>query len=244
MAKTGSSKGAAAGSDDPRRERALEAILGAAAEAIAERGFHGMSMRELAKATGRSLGGLYTYFGSKEELLFALNVRAFDVLVSTARHALVAAGGDAIAELRAFIANHVSYFVHHGGVMRVLIHETSALEPGERREVRAVKQRYFELGRGVVARILEAERGAPVDEGEVERATYSIFGMMNWVYTWYEPRRHGGAAALVDTIARMAVGGLVGDELGEGGRPRGLSASELPSPVRRLDGEPGEGEAA
>ena len=44
-------------------------ILTAAARAFAEHGYHGMSMRDLARATGRAPATLYNYFDSKEELL-------------------------------------------------------------------------------------------------------------------------------------------------------------------------------
>ena len=45
-----------------------ELILDRAEELFAEHGFHGMSMRELAKATGRSPASFYNYFSSKEEI--------------------------------------------------------------------------------------------------------------------------------------------------------------------------------
>ena len=47
------------------REAGRQAFLAAAATAIAQRGYHGMSMRELARATGRSVGVFYNYFTSK-----------------------------------------------------------------------------------------------------------------------------------------------------------------------------------
>ena len=57
----------------PRPESAQKrlAILDAAARAIAEHGFHGMSMRDLAGETGQVVAGLYNYFSSKDEVLFA-----------------------------------------------------------------------------------------------------------------------------------------------------------------------------
>jgi len=40
-------------------------ILDAAARAIAERGFHGMSMRDLADERGQAVASFYNYFSSK-----------------------------------------------------------------------------------------------------------------------------------------------------------------------------------
>lgn len=53
-------------------EQRYEGILSAACEAFARRGFHQASIREIARAAGLSLAGLYHYVGGKEELLFQI----------------------------------------------------------------------------------------------------------------------------------------------------------------------------
>ena len=54
---------------DPQR---LVLIFDAALTQFAERGYHAVSVKELADAAGISLGSLYTYFESKEQLVNAL----------------------------------------------------------------------------------------------------------------------------------------------------------------------------
>ena len=228
--------------DDDRRERAREQILTAAATAIASRGYHGMSMRELARVTGRSLGNFYNYFSSKDDLLFALNTRAFGVLMDTQAKAL-SATEDPVAQLYLFVTNHVGYFLQHTDVMRVLIHEAATLGPSQRREVRAIKEGYFRVAHGIVARILQqhaseeatGQAAATVDAGEDERATYCLFGMMNWVYAWYDPAQHGAPRDVAHTIHQMAIRGLVA------GNPQArlqealdgqIRQGQLPSPIR------------
>ena len=46
----------------------LEKIFAAALSLGQSRGFHAMSLRELSRASGLSMGALYSYFGSKDEL--------------------------------------------------------------------------------------------------------------------------------------------------------------------------------
>ena len=48
--------------------RNLEKIFSAALSLAQRSGFHAMSLRELSKASGLSMGALYSYFGSKDEL--------------------------------------------------------------------------------------------------------------------------------------------------------------------------------
>ncbi len=212
----------------PRQERGRAEILAAAAEAIAQQGFHGMSMRALATATGRALASLYNYFDSKEDLLFALQAGAFVALLDSARHAIDSTPTPG-ARLFAFIANHVSYVTEHRDVMRVLVHEASALRPEHRPRLRRLKDAYFTVARGLVDALFEAP------EAERERATYSLFGMINWVFAWYEPERHGSPFEVARTIHRMTLAGLSLQPLPSDEVDRVeqvLRAAPNPSPIR------------
>jgi AcrR family transcriptional regulator len=180
-----------------------KAILDAAARAIAKNGFHGMSMRELASETGRAPATFYNYFSSKEEVLFEIQSSAFETMIATAEDALD--GLESPAErLFAFIHEHVRYAAEHPEVMRVLVHEAGALQARERGKVRALKERYYDLARAIVARLY----GKPVDARDLDRVTYGIFGMLNWIYGWYEPARHGSPAEVALSLHRLALSGL------------------------------------
>ena len=198
------------GAVSERQARARAEILSAAAHVIARRGYHGMSMRELARATGRSPAGLYNYCASKEDVLFDLQNDAFVRLISRVGRAMGRAGGDPAARLYALIYEHSRYFIEQPDVMRVLLHEAAALPPKRRRAVRALKERYFQMARDVVAELLGSSRGASAakDAAEIERLSYDIFGMINWMHAWCEPTRHGSVSEVATTIWRMAMGGL------------------------------------
>jgi len=203
-------RGTGAGATAPR-----ERILCAAATAIAELGFYGMSMRELAKGAGMSLSNLYNYFPSKEEILFALQKEAFEALIASAEETLE------IAEvpedrLYVFISHHVGYVAENPDVMRVLVHEAASLPPEQRAVVRTLKEHYFELARSIVEQVVETGCGRPaagesVDARELERITYNVFGMLNWLYGWYEPSIHGGPQTVAMSIFRITLCGVVTD---------------------------------
>jgi AcrR family transcriptional regulator len=178
-------------------------ILAAAARAIARDGFHGTSMRDLARATDRSLAGFYVHFASKEDILFALQSETFDALLESARKA-VDAHEEPVARLYAFIENHVRFFAAHPDLMRVLVHEAGALPVEKRAAIRERKQRYFEIARAT----LEVIARSRDDVVEIERATYALFGMLNWIYGWYEPKRHGSPESLARTFHRIVLCGF------------------------------------
>jgi AcrR family transcriptional regulator len=180
-------------------------ILQAAAGLLSSHGFHGMSMRDLSRATGMSLANLYNYFPSKEDLVFALQSRAFETLLASAVEATGKVEGGA-ARLHAFILSHVRYVATQRDVMRVLVEEAGELPAPRRRAIRELKERYFRIGRDIVATLLPAgrDRGA-----ELDRSTFTIFGMLNWVYAWYDPERHGTPHQVARTVHRVALSGLV-----------------------------------
>ncbi len=215
--------------DTRRHQEQRGRILHAAASLLASEGYHGMSMRSLAKTAGTSLANVYNYFSSKEDILFVLQKEAFEALCAATSEAL-AGIPDPVERLHGFISHHVSYFSEHPDVMRVLINEAASLPGPRRRDVRGLKERYFEIGRGIVRELIElgGEGGAgrpSEDEAELERVTYSLFGMLNWIYGWYRPDRHGSPQELARTIHEMALGGLTA--------PRAVAE---PSPLLRVVG--------
>lgn len=230
-----------------RHEAQRLEILGAAAAAIAEHGFHGMTMRGLARATGRGLASFYNYFSSKEDLLFSLQTDAFETMTKSVKAALE--GVDEPADqLYVFVLNHLEFSANHRSVIRVLVHEASALPAGRRKTIRVLKEGYFNVCKDIVASILADGCNAPgaagaavLDPVEVERITYSVFGMLNWSYGWYDPEQHGTPRDVAKTIHALAVCGLVArcpNRLAHGNLERYLSVI-APAP---LAAAPGHGE--
>ena len=85
-------------------EARYEEILSAARDVIGRRGFAYASIREIARAAGLSLAGLYHYVGGKDELLFLVLDRALHTLIGMADAALAGEPGGPQARLRALIA--------------------------------------------------------------------------------------------------------------------------------------------
>ena len=190
------------------------AILDAAARAISEHGFHGMTLRALAAATGQSLANFYNYFDSKEEVLYEIQRTAFESMIEATREA-VDQEATPEGKLYAFLLQHVRYVAAHRDAMRVLVHEARALPANERAAVRRLKERYYEIVRGIVADLYRNGCGAPDASGaepdarELEHLTYGVFGMVNWLYGWYQPSRHGPPADVARSLHSLVLCGLV-----------------------------------
>ena len=57
-----------------RGEQTRNAILQAAHDLFVQQGYHGTSMRQIAKQAGLALGGLYNHFASKEDVFQAATI--------------------------------------------------------------------------------------------------------------------------------------------------------------------------
>src|SRR5207302_5790284 len=66
---------------DSRFDRRLAKLLHHAAHIFCEKGYEGASMRDLSRAAGMSLAGLYHYFESKEDLLYLIQKHTFRTII-------------------------------------------------------------------------------------------------------------------------------------------------------------------
>jgi AcrR family transcriptional regulator len=184
---------------DVRREHLLQA----AARAFAERGFHRTSMRDLSRASGMSLAGMYYYVKSKEDLLYHIQRACFEQVLTGAAGA-VASGASPTERLAAFIRHHVTFFAGHMAEMKVLSNEAASLTGEAHEEVGGLKRRYLDLCLGLLADVAGRRSGAHVDR---QIAAHTLFGMMNWIHTWYDPEGPIGVGALSDAICSLFLNG-------------------------------------
>lgn len=206
----------------------LAHILKTAAAIFAEKGYHQASIREISRATGVSLSGLYYYVSSKEELLFLIQDHCFGTVLENLE-GLLSDEMDPHRRYRLLVENHLRFFVNNMREMKVLSHEAEALTGEYRRRVNAKKKRYTEI----CAEILGGLRPDPPTDLRV--ATFGLFGMMNWIYNWYDPERDLSVEQLAETMSALYLHGyLAGDISGAAGAARDRVPGEAaPSIWRR-----------
>ncbi len=202
-------------------EAKLQHILRHSAQIFAERGFGAASIRDLSRATGVSLSGLYYYFESKQKLLYLIQIHAFTSVLEELERRL-----EGVTEperrLGLFIQNHLEYFMAHPAEMKVLAHEEDALEEPFRKEVAAMKRRYYNLARSIFE---ELSRKGLTEGLNPRLAVLSLYGMMNWIYKWHNPKVDPGAGELAETMARIFLRGVLD---GRSGRDAGPAPERAP----------------
>jgi AcrR family transcriptional regulator len=183
----------------------LQQILKTSAKIFAEKGFHRTSMRDIARATRMSLAGLYYYFRTKEELLYLIQERCFVTLLQEWESA-TAAQPDVRNRISIFAENHLGFFLHNRFEMKVMAREDESLTGEFQEKILVLKRRYVKVLMDLIKE-LQGRDGGP--EFDSRAATFSLFGMMNWVYTWYHPKRDLPLPELLDQMLRIYFLGIL-----------------------------------
>jgi AcrR family transcriptional regulator len=178
-------------------------------------------MRDISRATGISLSGLYYYFESKQKLLYLIQINTFTSVLERA-HERLAGAHDPQTRLRVLVQNHVEYFLSHPNEMKVLAYEEEALEPPYRAEVAAIKRRYYARARDILEAVTAEAESTSLSP---RVAVLSLFGMMNWIYKWHNPKVDPGAKQLSETIVSIFLHGV----LGQTGEEKALASAVAPA---------------
>lgn len=189
-----------------RRRHALEL---AAAAVMRRKGFHDMTLQDLAEEVGTDRASIYYYVAGKEELLADMVLRA---LIEN-QQALdeIAKRKDSAAEgLRACIRLFMGQFDRHFPYLYIWVQQDlsrcAGIKQQELDRLIDLSQREFDfverlIGQGIAA----GEFTTALPLGVVAQ---SIIGLVAWTYRWYEPGHGLDAAKLADGLADIALHGL------------------------------------
>ncbi|PWT70511.1 MAG: TetR/AcrR family transcriptional regulator [Proteobacteria bacterium] len=158
------------------------AILNAAAQLFAQKGFTGASMADVARACGVSKPLLYHYYRDKRHLLYGAADSYLDrlVAISTLKRSR---DHDADAHFRALVAAFMREYEHAQAQHIVLVQDVKYLGPAERAAVIAKQRRVVDA----FAHAISALRPRLRDKALRVPLTMLLFGMINWTFTWLRP---------------------------------------------------------
>ena len=114
--------------DKPSRKerdylRHRQEILQTALELFSQRGFHNVSMHEIATASEFAVGTLYKFFSNKEDLYRALMIDASNVFHSSLMTALTISGNE-LEKIRACVEARIKVFMKNIDYVRLYLAET------------------------------------------------------------------------------------------------------------------------
>lgn len=184
----------AADFNDKRRS-----ILDTAAAVFAKLGMERASMAQIAKENNVSKALLYHYYPSKELLIFDIG-RTHLVELEAAIKKADRPDLEPRQRLRALIGGVLENYRSATNFHQVLLNATGSLSEAQRAELRLMERRIVSAFSEV---LLEINPSIGKNRAGVTPVTMSLFGILNWVYTWFKPGgpiTRDGYADMVTTL--------------------------------------------
>lgn len=223
MTKSENARGNTESGKTASSKKRTQDIIDAAAQIFHEQGYSDTSVHDIAEAVGILKGSLYYYIRSKEDLLFQVlsDVHdAFKGIVERTR----AIDEPAIERLRYYIGQHVIFNTQNVTKMAVFYHDYRSLSEKPLAEIVERRRYYEDYLRGLIA---EAQKEGSVNPDlNPKLAAFTLFGMMNWVYHWYQPTGAWTPSQIGEQVASMGIDGLVGPRVAGGGHPTAKAAAK------------------
>ncbi len=182
-----------------------EDIFEAAAQVFRQKGFHGASMSDIAKAVNLRKASLYHHVSSKQEILLEILERALQMLLDRIS-AITAQKIPADKKLRLMIREYLQILVENIDLATVLLFEHRALE--RRQHSRHIPNRdaFESLWKDVLAEGVHAKLFKCPDPA---LATRALLGILNWTITWYRPNGEKTIEQIADEYSNLLLDGLL-----------------------------------
>lgn len=164
---------------------------------FAERGYEGVSMRDIAGSVGIRQSAIYNHFPSKQHLLVDLMVDHMEDLIRSMK-AFVDFSVAPRDQLESFARFHVNYQLDNPEALFIAYMELRSLEPEGKAVVIPLRDEYEQALRDILR---AGETTGDFKVNDVSVLGRSILAMMTGVTVWYSADGPLGREAVVDAYA-------------------------------------------
>ncbi len=195
---------------DPAGASTAERVEQAALRLFALRGFEGTGIRSIADEAGITLGSLYHYIGTKEDLLDRLMQKSMRGLLDPGRE-IVEATDNPRERIVKLVELHVRRHAEDNLLSIVGDAEIRSLTPARRRKAVALRDSYETLWEETIS---EGSRQGDFHVPDVKLATFALLEMCSGVAYWYSPNGRLSLDAIAKAFVEMALSLLGVDPVG------------------------------
>ncbi|MDE2167588.1 MAG: TetR family transcriptional regulator [Alphaproteobacteria bacterium] len=192
---------------DSDHARRLREIVKSAADLFLDRGYHNVSMEDIAARVGLRKPTLYHYVKSKVDILTIISHEYMGVAFADQTASLGRRLSPA-ERLLEFMTGILAAVETHRGHMKVLFEYNRELPPRERKAIQQEKERFQAL--------LEQVIKSGVTSGEFRQVpttlvTLGILGMCVWAYQWYQGSGARSPRQVAELYLDLLINGLKAD---------------------------------
>jgi AcrR family transcriptional regulator len=178
-----------------------EKILRVSANLISQKGYHGVSLQQIANKTRLHKSSLFHYFKNKEELILRILEASVDVASGNLKKLVDDTGLSPKEKLKKAIEEHLtSLLTEHRANATIYLNELRGLSRKNQKEYLMKRKRYqrdFE-------KIIEGMGREGYFSGlDPKIVTAGILGMLNWTARWYKKTGRLTIEEISDNFYRM-----------------------------------------
>ena len=182
-------------------------ILTLARNLFWQNGYHGVSMRDLARAYGCQPANLYNHFKTKESILFEVLLEEMEQIIRPISHLQEEDDGDPVSQLRFIISSHLRITLSHRRSAKMLFDVALGnLSHADRKTIISMRDTYDSIIRKVIQRGQKKGIFLPHNEKLVG---FMISSMITRSRIWFHPRKGVKINELADFIFQFALRGLL-----------------------------------
>ena len=179
-----------------------DAILASATSNFQHLGYHGTSMRDIARDCQITVASIYHHFPSKQEILQEIMLQALHEHLAMTRAALDAAGPDPRAQLSALVRAWILFHTTRQAAAFIGATELRSLDPQGRASVIALRDQQEGIFRSVIE---DGCRDGVFASAYPREATWAILNMGTAVAGWYSPNGQLSPEALAERYVGLAL---------------------------------------
>lgn len=187
--------------EEARRKR--KAVIAEAARAFGHRGFHNVSLDEVAIALNVSKPTLYNYVKSKHELLYECYNLALDFGDEIIRDVL-AHDGTGLDKLSIFIKRYIKMLTEQLGPAAVF-YEFYSMRPSDREKIQRRRRGFDKIFRQLVTEGIADRSIAPCDP---KLAVFWFMGAISGIPRWFDPKGEMPGEGIADVFVTFLKSGI------------------------------------
>lgn len=154
-------------------------LLDAAEEVFGRKGFHETTLKEVAELAEFSVGSVYSFFESKDDLFRQIFVRAGEAFMPAIHAILDDDAGDPVQQLHALVDFEIGFFRAHPRFGRLYLRYSNATMQSAEREIDVVmSERYDEAMRLQAALFERGQVAGALRPGDPEVLARLFSGLM------------------------------------------------------------------
>lgn len=186
-----------------KKEKKKTEILQSALTVLAEKGYHGTTMEDIATHLLMTKGALYYYFKDKQELVYESQVKLLNRSIENIQK-INDKDSLATEKLITIIRLHIEYLIQNKSGFELMAKPEEIFSEMQLKEIYRLREQYAEhydllLGEGA------RDGSFAIKPDEVKIVRNLILGALNWMTQWYSPHGNKSLSEFVEAVTKYVL---------------------------------------